>query len=100
MSPADCWKGAFYAGMRATVVKTEQGKHITKAAVECRLKTGEKLHRKELPEPPNRHEELDDHPLGELFKKAELDHLQEHEKMHSWIEILTRDPRAKGHKIL
>jgi hypothetical protein len=41
MSPADCWKSAFYADMRATVVKAEKGKGITKAAVERRLKTGE-----------------------------------------------------------
>jgi hypothetical protein len=105
MIPADCWKGAFYAGMRATVVKTEQGNCITKAVIERRLKAGDKLHRKELhrkelPEPPNRHQELEDHPLGELFKKAEHDHLQEHVKMRSWTEILTRDPRARGHKVL
>jgi hypothetical protein len=86
--------------MRATVVKTEQGKGITKAAVERRLKTGEKLHRRELPEPPKRHQALEEHALGELFKQAELDHLQEHAKMRSWSEIQTRDPSAKGHKIL
>jgi hypothetical protein len=68
MTPADCWKGAFYAGMRATVVKTERGKGITKAAAERRVKTGEKLHRRELPEPPKRHQELEEHALGELFK--------------------------------
>jgi hypothetical protein len=86
--------------MRATVVKTEQGKSITKAAVERRVQTGEKLHRRELPEPPKRHQELDEHALGELFKKAEFDHLQEHAKMRSWTEILTRDPRAREHKVL
>ncbi|KAK4124388.1 hypothetical protein N657DRAFT_644609 [Parathielavia appendiculata] len=37
--------------MRATVVKTEQGNRITKAVIERRLKTGNKIHRRELPEP-------------------------------------------------
>lgn len=100
MTPADCWKGAFYAGMRATVVKTEQGNRLTKAVFERRLGSGEKLHRKELPKPPEKHADLEEHPLGELFKLAEKDHLQEHEKMGSWTEILLRDPRARGHKIL
>jgi hypothetical protein len=53
-----------------------------------------------LPEPPKRHQELEEHALGELFKQAELDHLQEHAKMHSWIEIPARDPSEEGHKIL
>ena len=32
----------------------------------------------ELPPEPRRHEDLNDHVLGEEFKKAELDHLRSH----------------------
>ncbi|KAK4117970.1 hypothetical protein N657DRAFT_651776, partial [Parathielavia appendiculata] len=46
--------------MRATVVKTEQGNRITKAVIERRLKAGNKIHRREMPEPPNRHQEFED----------------------------------------
>ena len=45
------------------------------------------LHRKDLPPLPTRHHELEDHPLGHLFEQAELDHLQSHEEMKSWIEV-------------
>ena len=40
-----------------------------------------------MPPPPTRHHELADHPLGHLFEQAELDHLQSHEEMKSWIEV-------------
>ncbi|KAL2137577.1 hypothetical protein VTI28DRAFT_8991 [Corynascus sepedonium] len=100
MALVDSWKGAFCAGMMATVVKTVEGNCITRAVAERRLKRGDRIHRRELPKPPNRHSELDEHPLGEAFKKAELTHLQSHVERDSWTEILTNDPRVRGHKVL
>jgi hypothetical protein len=130
----DCWEGAFYAGMRATevisqdgcgtITKAEAERHeqarlrreqetksprrspkrpkacLTSQEVQERLDSGQPIHRKEIPDPPFRHADLDEHPFGKLFKAAEESHLQEHAKMGSWIEILAKDPRARGHKVL
>jgi hypothetical protein len=53
-----------------------------------------------MPEPPQRHSELAEHPFGELFAQAEADHLQGHVEMRSWTEISSRDERVRGHKVL
>ena len=38
--------------------------------------------------------------MGHLFEQAEAVHLESHEQMKSWLEIGSRDPRVKGHKVL
>jgi hypothetical protein len=58
------------------------------------------LHRRELPPEPARHEDLDDHILGEEFRKAERDHLQSHVPMNSWTEVSKNDPEARDAQIL
>jgi hypothetical protein len=98
--PTDAWKGAFYAGMKSTVVQDQQGRHLTRQAVERRLRNGIRIRRIELPKPPKHHLDLDWHPMGALFKMAEIEHLKSHEEMRSWTEISRKDPQAKGHKIL
>lgn len=42
------------------------------------------LQESELPRPPKHHGELSRHPLGDLFLKAEEEHLLSHERMKSW----------------
>ena len=37
-----------------------------------------RIHRKELPPPPIRHNDLETHILGDLFEKIELDHFKSH----------------------
>ena len=38
--------------------------------------------------------------MGHLFEQTELEHLKSHEIMKSWLEISSRDPQVKGHKVL
>jgi hypothetical protein len=55
--------------------------------------------RRELPPEPARHKDLDDHILGEEFRKAELDHLQS-VTMESWTEVSKEDPETRGAQVL
>lgn len=100
MNYTDAWKGAFYAGTKATVVKAEHGRPVTRAVFQRLQRSGERFHRRNMPEPPQRHSELAEHPFGELFAQAEADHLQSHAEMRSWTEISSRDKRVRGHKVL
>lgn len=103
----DAWRGAFYAGMRAAVVRRtglRKGQadrrfaarprgqarmhgHITREEAMQRWKNNEIIHRRELPEPPERHEDLASHPLGELFLKGEEDHLRSHIDVGTWEKV-------------
>ena len=58
-----------------------------------------RLYRKDLPPLPTRHHELEDHLFGHLFKQAELDHLQSHKEMKSWVEV-SRSSLQKKMQIL
>jgi hypothetical protein len=100
MNYTDTWKGAFYAGTKATVVKAEHGRPVTRADFQRLQRSGKRFHRRDMPAPPNRHSDLQDHPFGKLFAQAEADHLQSHAEMRSWIEISSRDERVRGHKVL
>ena len=100
MNYTDVWKGAFYAGTKATVVKAEHGRPVTRAVFQRLQRLGKRFHRRDMPEPPQRHSELAEHPCGELFAQAEADHLQGHAEMRSWTEISSRDERVRGHKVL
>ena len=121
-SAADAWRGAFQAGVKASVVKgtaltkaqamrrfakrkrsqqqSPRVESISREEVRKRLARGDPIFRRELPAAPCRHSDLSSHPLGELFLKAEQDHLQSHREMRTWREIPAQDPRVKGHKIL
>jgi Reverse transcriptase (RNA-dependent DNA polymerase) len=59
-----------------------------------------KLHQRELPPEPNRHEDLEHHLLGKEFKKAEEDHIQSHIQMKTWTEVSKKDPAVKDHQTL
>ena len=94
------WKAAFIAGSRSGVVGKVGSQVISKAQLERRLRKPLALHRRDLPPLPTKHSDLKEHPMGYLFEQAEADHLNSHEKMKSWLEISSRDPRVKGHKVL
>jgi hypothetical protein len=94
------WKAAFLAGSRSGAVGKVNSKVISKAQLERLLRKPQAIHRRELPPPPTKHSDLEEHFMGNLFKQAELDHLKSHEIMNSWLEINSRDPRTKGHKVL
>jgi hypothetical protein len=100
IKPSDGWKAAFLAGSQAGVVGKVNNKVISKAQLLRMLRKPRTLHRRDLPPPPLRHADLADHALGHLFEQAELEHLKSHEEMRSWQEISSRDPQAKGHKVL
>jgi hypothetical protein len=94
------WKAAFLAGTRSGTVGKVNNKVVSKAQLERLLRKPLALHRRELPPPPTKHSDLEEHLMGHLFKQAELDHLKSHEIMNSWLEISSRDPRTKGHRVL
>ena len=100
MTYTDVWKGVFHAGTKATVVRSEHGSPVTRAVSERQKRSGRRCHRREMPEPPQRHSELAEHPFGDLFAQAEADHLRGHAEMHSWDEISSQDRRVRGHKVL
>ena len=112
----ESWKASFYAGtlvsknaaQRSTRKKrirtiTNDKRAINKARLKRLLAQPDgikNIHRRELPPEPRRHDDLDDHILGEEFRKAERDHLQSHVPMKSWTETFKKDPEVKGHQIL
>ena len=111
------WKASFYPDTQVQPSKTAvqrlpkrhrrirtipHEKSINKARIQRLLRQidGFKLHRRELPPEPARHEDLDDHILGEEFRKAERDRLQSHVPMNSRTEVSKNDPEARGAQIL
>ena len=112
------WKASFCAGTRVQPSKTAaqrlpkrykrirtipHEKSINKTKIRRLLRQTDglkQLHRRELPPEPARHEDLDDHVLGEEFRKAERDHLQSHVHMNSWSEVSKNDPEARDAQIL
>ena len=83
------WQAAFNAGRLGNTVMTVAGEPIDRAKLQRWMNNPKPgyLHRKELPEPPRRHEDLQDHPLRERFLEAEEDHLKSHKEMNSWTEV-------------
>ena len=94
------WTAAFLAGSRSGAVGKVNNKVISKAQLERLLRKPLALHRRDLPPPPTKHSDLEEHPMGHLFEQAELEHLKSHEIMKSWLEISSRDPQVKGHRVL
>jgi hypothetical protein len=77
------WKAAFLARSRSGTVGKVNNKVVTKAQLERLLRKPLALHRRDLPPPPTKHSDLEKHPIGHLFKQAELVHLKSHEIMKS-----------------
>jgi hypothetical protein len=94
------WKAAFLAGSRSGTVGKVNNKVVSKAQLERLLRKPLALHRRDLPPPPTKHSDLEEHSMGHLFEQAELDHLKSHEIINSWLEINSRDPRTKGYRVL
>lgn len=95
------WKAAFNAGRLAQGVGSMGGKLIDRAKVQrLTQKPGglRTLYRKDLPQPPSTHRDLEVHPFGAAFEEAEKDHLQSHAQMRSWTEVSRSS--LKDHKIL
>ena len=63
------------------------------------LANGLKLYRSQLPPLPTYRTKLEDHPMGELIKDAELTHLTSHEQMKSWSEIPRKQIKLTGQQI-
>jgi Reverse transcriptase (RNA-dependent DNA polymerase) len=111
------WKAAFNAGTLVHATKTsaqrishqrirtiqQEHRTVNKARI-LRILTQpnglQRLHRRDLPPEPKRHEDLADHLLGDIFKQAELDHLHSHVQMKSWAEVTKANSLEKGDQIL
>ena len=57
-----------------------------------------KVHKKDLPDPPENTKQLEKHPFKEEFVQAQKDHLASHEEMGSFIEVPWK--KAAGKQIL
>lgn len=96
----DCWKASFMAGTRSGSVAKVGGLPFTKAQYERIHSKPLGIHRRDLPPPPQSRRELRNHPMAELFKQAERDHLKSHSDMGSWKEVERREPQRKRHRVL
>jgi hypothetical protein len=94
------WKAAFLAGQRQRPVGKVNGKVVDRDRIDRIIRKGmlSKLHRRDLPDPPRRHEDLASHPMGQEFEKAERNHLASHIPTKSWTKIDGWE--AKGEQIL
>ena len=101
LSSTTCpWAAAFMAGTESGSVGKHGSKMLDKAAVRRMLSTGRKPHRSQLPLPPSSDKCLEDHPLFEMFKEAEKQHLNSHRQMNSWVEIAGKPIKKSGQQIL
>lgn len=94
------WAAAFMAGTEAGTVGTHNGAPIDKAQLHRMLAKGIKIHQSQLPDPPTARSDLDQHPMGELFKEAQRAHLESHRVTESWEEVPYKAAQSKGHHIL
>ena len=58
-------------------------KVVSKAQLERLLRKLLALYRRDLPPLPTKHLDLEKHPMGHLFKQAELDYLKSYKIMNS-----------------
>ena len=96
----DPWAAAFMAGMKAGHIQKIDGRVLDSAKLERMLRAGKLPHRSELPPVPTSIGLRKDHPLYELFKKAEASHLQSHRETKSWTEVPAQEARKGRHQIL
>ena len=88
------------AGIEAGSIRDHHGSVIDKAQLRRLLAKGVKIHQSQLPEPPSARSNLDQHPMGELFKEAQRAHLESHKITNSWVEVPYKAVKASGHQIL
>jgi hypothetical protein len=94
------WAAAFMAGTQAGNAGKYKGDSIDKAKMKRLLATGVQIHRSQLPPPPTFKTNLDEHPMGELFKEAQRSHLDSHKITKSWVEVPYKTAKATGQQIL
>jgi hypothetical protein len=94
------WAASFLAGTQAGNVGKHEGDTIDKARMKRLLAKGVKIHRSQLPPLPTIKSNLDEHPMGELFKEAQRAHLESHKLTKSWTEVPYKAVKATGHQIL
>ncbi|KAL6152339.1 hypothetical protein ACJQWK_04811 [Exserohilum turcicum] len=94
------WAAAFMAGTEAGNIGDHNGSAIDKAQLRRLLAKGVKIYQSQLPEPPTARSNLDEHPMGELFKEAQRAHLDSHKITNSWVEVPYKAVKAGGHQIL
>jgi hypothetical protein len=94
------WAASFIAGTEAGTVGQHENKPIDKAQLKRLLLKGVKPHRNQLPPVPTAYSRLEEHPLFEMFKEAEKEHLNSHEQMKSWIEVPAKPIKRSGQQIL
>jgi hypothetical protein len=94
------WRAAFMAGTQAAPISTKDGKPFDKAKLHRMLAQGVKVCLKDLPKLPTSFGDLQNHPMGLLFKEAEESHLRSHRDMKSWVEVPASPIRKSGQQVL
>jgi hypothetical protein len=83
------------AGLQAGNVHEIEGKRVNDASITRKIIKGYRPHHSKLPPPPSANSLKRDHSLYELFKKAEVDHLNSHKKTESWTEVPSKKARRE-----
>ena len=100
MTYVDIQKGAFYTGLKATVVEVEQGIRVSQTVSQQLQRSRNKIYRRDILKLLDRHLDLQNHPFRELFTQAEVDYLQSYAEIRSWTEISSCNKRVRGHQVL
>jgi hypothetical protein len=82
------WPAAFLAGRLGNATVKVEHTIYDRAKLQRLLQIPRSIHRRNLPTPPTRHDQLQEHQMGHLFEQAEEEHLKSHQDMKSWSEIL------------
>ena len=93
------WPAAFLAGRVGNATVKVENSIYDRAKLQRLLQKPRSFYRRDLPTPPTRHDQLQEHPMGHLFEQAEEEHLKSHRDMKSWSEIL-RSSVPKKQQIL
>ncbi|QGA13501.1 hypothetical protein EYB26_001151 [Talaromyces marneffei] len=95
------WRTAFLAGTRDRQYKlqaTMTGDIYDHERLTRQVLGGRRLQSflvRDLPPAPKTHRDVESHPLGLLFQKAEIGHLDSHDPAGSWTEVPQSEAREK-----
>ena len=93
-------KGAFYTGLKATVIEVKQGIRVSQTVSQQLQRSRNKIYRRDILKPLDRHLDLQNYPFRELFIQAKVDYLQSYVEIRFQTEISSYNKRVRGHQVL
>ena len=101
------WRDTFHAAFHTTSHAQRRTQPGNATSIDLTIITSNaqppgttSLHQSALPAAPERHHDLQKHPLGHLFLQAEEDHLASHVEKESWTEISRDEAKQGGRQVL